>query len=88
MQVLLDCGFCRNSWLPVPGVSVDWQGRFTHSGILLTAYYGVSLLEGFILGAYQSFSRVLYSELMPPGHESEFFSLYEVTDKGMYEVCF
>ncbi|KAJ3319310.1 Autophagy protein 22 [Boothiomyces sp. JEL0866] len=37
---------------------------------------------GFILGATQSTCRVFFSELLPRGHESEFFALYELTDKG------
>lgn len=37
---------------------------------------------GFIVGALQSYSRVIYSELIPPGDEAEFFSLYAITDKG------
>ena len=32
--------------------------------------------------AVQSFSKVLFTELIPPGDEAEFFSLYEITDKG------
>lgn len=37
---------------------------------------------GFMLGAFQSFSRVMYSALIPKGKESEFFSLYGITDKS------
>lgn len=37
---------------------------------------------GFLVGALQSFSRVIFSELIPSGDESEFFSLYAITDKG------
>ncbi|KAJ3064096.1 Autophagy protein 22, partial [Podochytrium sp. JEL0797] len=33
-------------------------------------------------GATQSSCRSLFSQLVPPGSESEFFSLYEITDKG------
>lgn len=32
--------------------------------------------------ATQSSCRVQFSELVPVGHEAEFFGLYEVTDKG------
>jgi len=35
-----------------------------------------------MLGASQSFSRVLYASLLPKGKESEFFSLYGITDKS------
>ncbi|KAF9577060.1 Autophagy protein 22, partial [Lunasporangiospora selenospora] len=37
---------------------------------------------GLMLGATQSFSRVLYASLIPKGKESEFFSLYGITDKS------
>ncbi|KAJ3141964.1 Autophagy protein 22 [Physocladia obscura] len=37
---------------------------------------------GCLLGGIQSFSRVLFSELIPRGHEGEFFALYSITDKG------
>ncbi|KAF9419742.1 Autophagy protein 22 [Podila epigama] len=37
---------------------------------------------GLMLGATQSFSRVLYAALIPKGKESEFFSLYGITDKS------
>lgn len=44
--------------------------------------YIVGGFYGLLLGALQSFSRVLYAELIPPSMESEFFSLYEITDRG------
>ncbi|KAF9198457.1 Autophagy protein 22 [Haplosporangium sp. Z 27] len=37
---------------------------------------------GLMLGAFQSFSRVMYASLIPRGKESEFFSLYGITDKS------
>eukprot|EP00002_Diphylleia_rotans_P004350 TRINITY_DN1317_c0_g1_i1.p1 TRINITY_DN1317_c0_g1~~TRINITY_DN1317_c0_g1_i1.p1 ORF type:complete len:463 (+),score=104.06 TRINITY_DN1317_c0_g1_i1:187-1575(+) len=37
---------------------------------------------GFNVGSVQSYSRSLFAELIPPGMESEFFGLYEITDKG------
>ena len=44
--------------------------------------YVFGVYYGFILGALQSFSRVVFADLIPPGMETEFFALYEVTDKG------
>ncbi|KAI9294684.1 MFS general substrate transporter [Neoconidiobolus thromboides FSU 785] len=44
--------------------------------------YIFSAYHGFLLGAIQSFYRVLYSEMLPAGKENEFFGLYEITDKG------
>ncbi|KAI8619730.1 autophagy-related protein 22-like protein [Chytriomyces sp. MP71] len=44
--------------------------------------YAFGVLIGLLLGATQSTCRSLFSQLLPPGFESEFFSLYEITDKG------
>ncbi|KAL7747787.1 Autophagy protein 22 [Sorochytrium milnesiophthora] len=44
--------------------------------------YILSLYFGMLLGSWQSYSRVVMSELIPRGFESEFFSLYEITNKG------
>ncbi|KAJ3045478.1 Autophagy protein 22 [Rhizophlyctis rosea] len=44
--------------------------------------FPLAAYHGFILGATQSMCRVIYSEMVPPGLEAEFFSLYEITDKG------
>ncbi|CAB4489595.1 MFS general substrate transporter [Rhizophagus irregularis] len=43
---------------------------------LFAVYYGG------LLGATQSFCTVLFSSLIPKGHENEFFSLNQITDKG------
>eukprot|EP00835_Amoeboradix_gromovi_P004838 NODE_406_length_9252_cov_0.363269.p5 type:complete len:142 gc:universal NODE_406_length_9252_cov_0.363269:7757-7332(-) len=34
------------------------------------------------VGAWQALSRAMLTELIPKGKEAEFFSLYEITDKG------
>jgi hypothetical protein len=54
------------------------------SGGLNTALelYIAGGIFGFQAGAYQSFSRMLLSHFTPIGCESEFFSIYELTDKG------
>ncbi|RIA89679.1 autophagy-related protein 22-like protein, partial [Glomus cerebriforme] len=43
---------------------------------LFAVYYGG------LLGATQSFCTVLFSSMIPKGHENEFFSLNQITDKG------
>ncbi|ORX39183.1 autophagy-type protein 22 [Kockovaella imperatae] len=37
---------------------------------------------GFLYGPFNSYSRAVYAELIPPGHESSFFSLFSLTDKS------
>mmetsp|Transcript_91474 Transcript_91474/g.259053 ORF Transcript_91474/g.259053 Transcript_91474/m.259053 type:complete len:498 (-) Transcript_91474:54-1547(-) len=40
---------------------------------------GISLL---LMGSVQSFSRALFSDLVPTGKEAAMFAFYEITDKG------
>jgi UMF1 family MFS transporter len=44
--------------------------------------FGFSFLYGLILGSLQSYSRTLFCSVIPKGSESQFFGLYEITDKG------
>jgi UMF1 family MFS transporter len=37
---------------------------------------------GLVLGGSQALSRSLYSRMIPKGKEAEFFSIYEISDKG------
>ncbi|MFF8399615.1 MFS transporter [Streptomyces sp. NPDC016172] len=38
---------------------------------------------GLVLGGSQALSRSLFSHLIPPGKEAEYFSAYEISDRGM-----
>lgn len=61
-------------------------------GILVAAYYLqpgdkltfwlVAAGIGFVLGGTQALSRSLYSQLIPAGKEGQYFSLYEITERG------
>ncbi|KAA1074338.1 Autophagy protein 22 [Puccinia graminis f. sp. tritici] len=37
---------------------------------------------GLFYGAFQSYARSVYSELIPPGHEAKWYALYSITDKS------
>jgi UMF1 family MFS transporter len=37
---------------------------------------------GLVMGGSQALSRSLFSQLIPPGKEAEYFSLYMVSDRG------
>ena len=71
---------CIIAFLPFWGL----LGYFTNTigfrhmweGYLLGVYFG------FCLGAIQNFTRTFFCELIPKSRESEFFSFYELTDKG------
>jgi len=42
----------------------------------------MSVWIGLVLGSSQALSRSLFSQMIPPGKESSFFSFYEISDKG------
>jgi len=45
-------------------------------------FYAFGILYGLLNGAWQSYSRVIWADMTIPGHEAEFFSLFEITDRG------
>jgi UMF1 family MFS transporter len=42
----------------------------------------LGVVIGIVIGGSQSLARSLYSQMIPPGRETTFFSLYAVCDKG------
>jgi UMF1 family MFS transporter len=64
------------------------------SGVVIYAYFGLKgesrVIEFFILGVVialvlggsQAISRSLYSQVIPAGKQAEYYSFYEVSDKG------
>ncbi|OXC64053.1 hypothetical protein AYX13_06417 [Cryptococcus neoformans] len=44
--------------------------------------YVLAVWFGLVFGPFLSYSRAVYAELIPPGHESTFFSLFSFTDKS------
>ncbi len=42
----------------------------------------LAALIGVVLGGTQALSRSLFSHLVPDGREAEYFSVYEVADRG------
>jgi len=64
---------------------------FLWTGMLIYAYAGLRGAKGFyalaagvavVLGGSQALSRSLFSRMIPPGQEAEYFSLYEVGERG------
>jgi UMF1 family MFS transporter len=45
-------------------------------------YFLAAAVVAIIMGGSQALSRSLYSLMIPAGREAEYFSLYEVSDKG------
>ena len=66
------------------------------TGVLLAIYFSVkntaqffvmAAVVGLVLGGSQALSRSLYSQMIPKGREGEYFSLYEISDKGTSWLC-
>ncbi len=47
-----------------------------------TDFYIMAAVAGAVMGGSQALSRSIFSFLIPRGQEAEYFSLYEISDKG------
>jgi UMF1 family MFS transporter len=70
----------------VLGALVAWTGvlvaaYFLEAGAAVQ-FYGLAVVIGFVMGGTQALSRSLFSQLIPPGKEAEYFGFYEISDKG------
>jgi UMF1 family MFS transporter len=57
-------------------------GYFLPAGAPLW-FYGLAGAIGLVLGGSQALSRSLFSHLVPRGKEAEYFSAYEMSDRGL-----
>ena len=61
--------------------AVIGYGRVIEAGDVV-AFFVLSAAIGFVLGGTQALSRSLFSQMIPQGEEAQFFSLYQLTDRG------
>ncbi|WP_283136773.1 MFS transporter [Rhizohabitans arisaemae] len=45
-------------------------------------FFALAIAIAIVMGGVQALSRSLYSQVIPPGREAEYFSLYEISDRG------
>ncbi len=50
-------------------------------------FFAMGAVVGLVLGGSQALSRSLFSLMIPKGREAEYFSLYEIGDKGTSWFC-
>lgn len=50
-------------------------------------FFVMAAIVGMVMGGSQALSRSLFSLMIPPGKEGEYFSLYEISDKGTSWLC-
>jgi len=48
----------------------------------ITGFFVVAGAVGIIMGGSQALSRSLFAKMIPKGREAEYFSIYEISDKG------
>ncbi|KAI0300620.1 autophagy-related protein 22-like protein [Multifurca ochricompacta] len=53
-----------------------WGLRVPEEMFVLAVYFGA------LYGAFQSYARALYAEIIPPGEEARWYGLYSITDKS------
>jgi UMF1 family MFS transporter len=68
-------------WALVVWTGVLVVAYFLQAGAALQ-FYGLATVIGFVLGGTQALSRSLFSQLIPPGKEAEYFGFYEISDRG------
>ena len=64
---------------------VIWAATIVYAyGLLQTEmqFYYMSAIIAVVLGGSQALSRSLFSQMIPRGQEAEYFSLYEVSERG------
>ncbi|KAL6235403.1 autophagy-related protein 22-1 [Aspergillus navahoensis] len=44
--------------------------------------FPLGVIYGFVMGGLSSYCRSFFGQLIPPGYEASFYSLYAITDKG------
>jgi UMF1 family MFS transporter len=68
-------------WALVVWTGVLVGAYFLQAGAALQ-FYGLAVVIGFVMGGTQALSRSMFSQLIPPGKEAEYFGFYEISDRG------
>ena len=74
------------AWKTILGSLVVWTVALGIAFVLPagqpTLFMLLGALIGIVLGGSQALSRSLFSQLIPPGREAEYFGLYEISSDG------
>jgi UMF1 family MFS transporter len=69
---------------------VIWTAVLIYIYVAVTTeweFFLMAAIVGMIMGGSQALSRSLYAQLVPKSKEAEYFSIYEVSDKGTSWMC-
>lgn len=64
---------------------VIWTGTLIYIWLAVkteSEFFILAFVIGIVMGGSQALSRSLFSQLIPKGREAEYFSIYEISDKG------
>jgi UMF1 family MFS transporter len=50
-------------------------------------FFFITAVVSLVMGGSQALSRSLFAQLTPKGREAEYFSVYEISDKGTSWLC-
>ncbi|KAK0440600.1 autophagy-related protein 22-like protein [Armillaria borealis] len=60
-----------------------FQGKTRFGGLTSQGeMFGLAVYFGCVYGAFQSYARAFYAELLPPGEEARWYGLFSITDKS------
>lgn len=82
-QTIIAC-VCLLEIIPVYGI-LGFVPAIKEAGFGLQQpieIYCLGVIYGLVLGGLSSYCRAVFGELIPPGFEASFYSLYAITDKG------
>jgi MFS transporter, UMF1 family len=72
------------------GSLVLWTATliYIYAEVKTTAeFFAMAVVIAIVMGGSQALSRSLFAQLIPQGREAEYFSIYEVSDKGTSWLC-
>jgi len=71
------------SVIPLYGVAGLFAPRGAKWGLRVPVeMYVLAVYFGALYGAFQSYARALYAEIIPPGEEARWYGLFSITDKS------
>jgi MFS transporter, UMF1 family len=76
------------SVIPLYGVIGLFAPRGARWGLRVPAeMFVLAVYFGGLYGAFQSYARALYAEIIPPGEEARWYGLFSITDKVCTCIC-
>jgi len=69
---------------------VIWTGTLVYIYLAVKTtleFFILAAIVGIVMGGSQALSRSLYAQIVPKSKEAEYYSIYEISDKGTSWIC-